>query len=80
MLQDYLNGAIIHYLEKQTNILTLYKFTTEPILHLTKRQDVFDVMIEMDMIELLKHPVIIEVLNFIYEGKFSASSNALSLS
>lgn len=68
------------YLQKQNNILTLHKFMTEPILHLTRRQDCLDIMLEMDMHEVLTHPVIVEVLNLVYEGKFSANSDALSLS
>ena len=68
------------YLAKQNNILTLHKFMTEPILHLTRRQDCLDIMLEMDMHEILCHPVIVEVLNLVYEGKFSANSDALSLS
>ncbi len=49
------------------------KFLSEPILDLSKKYDCFDIMIEMNMQELLTHPVIVEVLNLVYEGKYSAS-------
>jgi len=68
------------YLEKQLNILTHLKFMSEPILHMTERKDSLDIMQEMNMQELLKHPVVVEVLNLVYEGKYSVSSNALNMS
>jgi hypothetical protein len=37
-------------------------------------------MLEMKMENLLKNPVIIEVLNLVYEGKYSVDSSALNLS
>jgi len=53
---------------------------SEPILHMTERKDSLDIMYEMNMQQLLKHPVVIEVLNLVYEGKYSVSSSALSMS
>jgi len=53
---------------------------SEPILHLTERKDSLDIMYEMNMQELLKHPIVVEVLNLVYEGKFSISASPLSLS
>ena len=47
---------------------------------MTEKKDCFDIMLEMNMQELLKHPVVIEVLNLVYEGKYSISSTALSMS
>lgn len=52
----------------------------EPILHMTERKDSLDIMYEMNMQSLLKHPVVVEVLNLVYEGKFSVSQSALSMS
>ena len=52
----------------------------EPILHLTERKDSLDIMLEMKMENLLKHPVIVEILNLVYEGKYSVDSSTLSLS
>jgi hypothetical protein len=37
-------------------------------------------MLEMKMEKILNHPVIIEVLNLVYEGKYSIDSSSLSLS
>ena len=68
------------YLEKQLNILTHLKFMSEPILHMTERKDSLDIMQEMNMQDLLKHPVVVEVLNLVYEGKYSVSSSTLNLS
>ena len=80
MLQSYLIRSLSMYFEKQNNILVLYKFMSEPILHMTERKDSLDIMYEMNMQELLKHPVVIEVLNLVYEGKYSVSSSELSMS
>jgi len=52
---------------------------SEPILHMTERKDSLDIMYEMNMQDLLQHPVVVEVLNLVYEGKFSVSSSALSM-
>jgi len=53
---------------------------SEPILHMTEKKDSLDIMFEMNMQELLKNPVVVEVLNLVYEGKYSVSSSALSMS
>jgi hypothetical protein len=37
----------------------------EPIFHLTERKDSLDMMLEMNMENLLSHPVIIEVLSLV---------------
>lgn len=80
LLQNYLVKSLGTYFEKQNNILTLYKFMMEPILHMHEKKDSLDVMYEMNMQDLLKHPVVVEVLNLVFEGKFSVSSSALSMS
>ena len=52
----------------------------EHIFNLNERKDCLDIMLEMEMDELLNHPVIVEVLNLVYEGKFSVDSSVLTLS
>jgi len=52
----------------------------EPILDLKKQEDSLDIMLQMKMSKVLNHPVIIEVLNLVYEGKFSIDSSPLYLS
>ena len=47
---------------------------------MTERKDSLDIMYEMNMQRLLQHPVVVEVLNLIYEGKYSVSSSSLSMS
>ena len=47
---------------------------------MSERKDSFDLMYEMNMNQLLQHPVVMEVLNLINEGKYSTSSSALSVS
>lgn len=47
---------------------------------MTDRQDSLDIMLQMEMEQLLKNPVIVEVLNLVYEGQFSYDSSALYLS
>ena len=52
----------------------------EPIFHMTEKKDSLDIMLEMGMDDLLKHPVIVEVLNLVYEGKYSVDSSIITLS
>ena len=52
----------------------------EPIFHMTEKKDSLDIMLEMNMEKLLKHPVIVEVLNLVYEGQYSFDSSVMSLS
>ena len=80
MLQSLLIRSLRNYFERQNNILTLYRFMAEPILHMDERKDSLDIMYEMNMQDLLKHPVVVEVLNLVYEGKYSVSSSSLSMS
>mmetsp|Transcript_31434 Transcript_31434/g.48054 ORF Transcript_31434/g.48054 Transcript_31434/m.48054 type:complete len:143 (-) Transcript_31434:2171-2599(-) len=47
---------------------------------MSERKDSMDLMLEMDMFELINHPVIIEVINLIYEGQYSIDLGALDLS
>ena len=49
LLQSYLITSLSNYFEKQNNILVLYKFMSEPILHMTERKDSLDIMYEMNM-------------------------------
>jgi len=79
VLQNYLLSSLCLYFKQQNNILILYRFMSEPILHMTERKDSLDIMYEMNMQELLQHPVVVEVLNLVYEGKYSVSSSALSM-
>ena len=53
---------------------------SEPILHMTEKKDSLDIMYEMNMQDLLRNPVVVEVLNLVYEGKYSISASALSMS
>lgn len=80
LLQVFLVNSLKKYFSFQNNILTLHKFMTEPIFHISERKDCLDIMLEMNMQELLKDPIVIEVLNLVYEGKYSASNSSLSMS
>lgn len=80
LLNGYLELALNEYLLRQQHISQLSKFMSEPIFHMTERKDSLDIMLEMNMEKLLKHPVIVEVLNLVYEGKYSVDSSALNLS
>lgn len=80
LLNSYLLKGIYLYLERQTHIAQLYKFIREPVFHLSDKKDTLDVMMEMNMGFILNHPVIVEVLNLVYEGKYSVDSSCMSLS
>ena len=79
-LQGYVTRSLTVYFTKQNNILVLHRYMSEPVLHMTERKDSLDIMFQMNMQELLQHPVVVEVLNLVYEGKYSISSTALSMS
>jgi hypothetical protein len=80
LLKNYLVNSLTSYFERQNNILVLYKLMAEPILHTSEKKDSLDIMYEMNMQELLRNPVVVEVLNLVYEGKYSVSSSAMSMS
>jgi hypothetical protein len=80
LLNAYIQSSLESYLERQQHISQLYRYMREPIFHMTERKDSLDIMLEMNMEGLLKHPVIVEVLNLVYEGKYSVDSSALNLS
>jgi len=52
----------------------------EPKLHSNKDQDLLDILMEMRLQTILNHPVVIEVLNLVWEGRFSIDSSLSSLS
>ena len=80
LIQNYLISSLCKYFEKQNNIITLHKLMMEPILHMQHKQDSLDIMYEMNMQELLQHPVVVEVLNYVKEGKYSVTSSPLTIS
>jgi len=80
ILENYLIRSLNQFLEQQTNILLLSKLMLEPILNMTEKKDSLDIMNEMNMQELLQHPVIVDVINLINEGELSITSSALGLS
>jgi len=53
---------------------------TEPVLSLDVQRDSLDIMLEMNMEDILNHPVIVEVLNLVYEGMYTVDNQALFLS
>ena len=72
--------SIDSYLRLQTNVDFLSKMMREPILNLGTKKDSLDIMLEMNMEDTLNHPLIIEVLNLVYEGQYSVNSPPLYLS
>ena len=52
----------------------------EPILHPTEQKDSMDLMYMMNMEDLIQHKVIEEVLNLVYDGKYSIDETPLYLS
>ena len=52
----------------------------EPILSLGIQQDCLDLMQEMKLQEMLENPIIVEVTNFINEGKFSTPTSPFAIS
>jgi hypothetical protein len=79
-LNKYIMRSLDKYLMKQNHIAQLYKLIREPVFHLTERKDSLDLMLEMNMKELLNHPVIIEVINLVNEGQYSVDISVMNLS
>ena len=52
----------------------------EPVLHPRDQQDSIDLLLKMNMDELIQHKVVEEVLNLVYDGKYSIDSSSLYLS
>lgn len=46
---------------------------------MTEKKDSLDIMLEMNMSILLQNPVVVEVLNLVFEGKYSVDSSATNL-
>lgn len=80
LLNQYLLSSLEKYFTRLTHISHLYNLMCEPVLHMSLRMDSLDIMLEMQMDKLLKNPVVVEVLNLVYEGQYSYESSALYLS
>ena len=80
MLNGYLMKSLEKYLQKQSHISHLFNLMNEPVFDMASKMDSLDYMLEMEMEQLLKNPVIVEVLNLVYEGKYSYDGSALYLS
>jgi len=52
----------------------------EPVLNMDEDMDLLDILLEMKMEEILNHPVIVEVMNVVHEGKYSVDSSLINLS
>jgi hypothetical protein len=53
---------------------------TETIICLSSTKDSLDIMFEMKLFNLLKHPIVVEVLNLVNEGQYSIDSSTFSMS
>ena len=81
ILEEHLIQALFRYFERQQNIIALKKFMMEPILEMgNSSTDSLDIMLEMNVQKLLQHPIIVEVLNLINEGRFSVTTSQFSIS
>jgi hypothetical protein len=52
----------------------------EPVLHPKEQKDSMDMMLHMGMDSLIQHKVVEEVLNLVYDGKYSIDASPLYLS
>lgn len=79
-LMKYLKTSLDKYFNSQGNINHLYKLMKEPILSINTQQDSMDLIYLMDMKDLIQHKVVEEVLNLVYDGKYSIDTTPLYLS
>mmetsp|Transcript_41414 Transcript_41414/g.63185 ORF Transcript_41414/g.63185 Transcript_41414/m.63185 type:complete len:123 (+) Transcript_41414:180-548(+) len=78
-IDKYIEKSLVSFLNRNHNIVNLESMMRESILDLKDQKDCFDLMLEMNVQSLLSHPVIIEVLNLVYEGEYSIKSPAMHL-
>jgi hypothetical protein len=52
----------------------------EPILNPIERRDSMDLMLLFDMDRIIQHKVVEEVLNLVFDGKYSIDSSMLDIS
>jgi len=76
----YLKQSLDNYFNAQGNISHLYRLLREPILHAKEQRDSMDMMFDMNVDDLIQHKVVEEVLNLVYDGKFSIDTSPLYLS
>ena len=79
-IMKYLIKSLDSYFEKQGNINHLYRLMREPVLHPKNQRDAMDMMLHMNMDALIQHKVVEEVLNLVYDGKYSIDQNPIYLS
>lgn len=77
---NYIKESLDRYFNLQGNINHLYRLMREPILHVSQQQDSMDLMLLMDIDDLIQHKVVEEVLNLVYDGKYSIDTSPLYLS
>lgn len=77
---SYLKKCLNNYLNSQGNISHLYRLMREPILHPKEQQDSMDLILKMGIDDLIQHKVVEEVLNLVYDGKYSIDTSILYLS
>lgn len=79
-LMKYLKESMDKYFLSQGNISHLYKLMKEPILHESEQKDSMDLILMMNTDDIIQHKVVEEVLNLVYDGKYSIDTNPLYLS
>ncbi len=80
ILNKYILASLVHFLESFRNVAQRHRLMREPILSRGTSIDSLDAMLEMNLESILEHPIVVEVLNLVYEGQYSIDSSSLSLS
>ena len=80
MLKEHLKMSLERYFSHQVHIHQLCELMSEPILSLGTPQDSLDLMLEIEMYDLLKHQIVVEVMNLVNEGRYSVGGSVLHLS
>ena len=79
-LMKYIKESLDKYFNSQGNISHLYKLMKEPILNINDQKDSMDLLFTMEMDDVIQHKVVEEVLNLVYDGKYSVDTTPLYLS
>lgn len=77
----YLTKSLDRYFHKSNvNVNHIYKLMKEPILNQREQKDSMDLILMMDTNDIIQHEVVEEVLNLVYDGKYSIDTSPLYLS
>jgi hypothetical protein len=78
-LETKIEESLNRYFQLHTDITVLRRMCSEPIFHLTEHKNSIDLMVDMQMDSILRNPVVVEVINLLYEGIYSVDVSLIEV-